>query len=117
MDGVLVVGRTPVPGAPEFIAGLLNQGRKFLVLTNNSMYPPAILSHRLRRTGLDVPADRLHTSALATAQFLSAQQPGGSAYVIGEEGLFEALEDVGYTLSDRAPDYVVLGETQEYSFE
>jgi len=117
MDGVLVVGRTPVPGAPEFIAGLLDQGRKFLVLTNNSMYPPAILSHRLRRTGLDVPADRLHTSALATAQFLSAQQPGGSAYVIGEEGLFEALEDVGYTLSDRAPDYVVLGETQEYSFE
>ena len=117
MDGVLVVGRAPVPGAPEFVARLLAQGRKFLVLTNNSMYPPALLRHRLERIGLYVPADRLHTSALATAQFLNAQKASGSAYVIGEDGLFEALEDVGYTVTDQAPDYVVLGETQEYSFE
>jgi NagD protein len=117
MDGVLVVGRRPVPGAPEFIARLLEQDRKFLVLTNNSMYPPAILRHRLQRIGLDVPDDRLHTSALATAQFLAAQQPRGSAYVIGEEGLFEALEDAGYSFTDREPDYVVLGETQEYNFQ
>jgi NagD protein len=117
MDGVLVVGRTLVPGAPEFLARLLAEGREFLVLTNNSRYPPAILRHRLQRLGLDVPADRLHTSALATAQFLRTQHPGGSAYVIGEDGLFEALEDAGYTFTDREPDYVVLGETQEYSFE
>jgi NagD protein len=117
MDGVLVVGRRLVPGAPEFIARLLAQGRKFLVLTNNSMYAPAILRHRLQRIGLDVPDGRLHTSALATAQFLSSQHPGGSAYVIGEEGLFEALEDAGYTFTDHEPNYVVLGETQEYNFQ
>ena len=87
------------------------------MLTNNSMYPPAILRHRLERMGLDIPVERLHTSALATAQFLQAQHPRGTAYVIGEEGLHEALEDVGYTFTEQAPDYVVLGETQEYSFE
>jgi NagD protein len=117
MDGVLVVGRTPVPGAAEFIARLLVEGRKFLVLTNNSMYPPAILAHRLQRIGLDIPSDRLHTSALATAQFLHAQHPRGTAFVIGEDGLHEALEDVGYTFTERDPEYVVLGETQEYSFQ
>ena len=117
MDGVLVVGRTPVPGAADLLARLLADGRKFLVLTNNSMYPPAILAHRLQRTGLDIPADRLHTSALATAQFLSVQQPRGTAYVIGEDGLHEALEDVGYSFTERDPEYVVLGETQEYSFQ
>jgi NagD protein len=117
MDGVLVVGRTPIPGAPEFIARLLTEGRKFLVLTNNSMYPPAILAHRLQRIGLDIPSDHLHTSALATAQFLDAQHPRGTAYVIGEDGLYEALEDVGYTVTDHDPEYVVLGETQEYSFQ
>ena len=117
MDGVLLVGRRPVPGAAEFIARLLEQRRRFLVLTNNSMYAPAMLSHRLRRIGLDVPAECLHTSALATAQFLSAQQPRGSAYVIGEEGLYEALEDAGYTFTEQAPDYVVLGETHEYNFQ
>ena len=117
MDGVLVRGRTIIPGAREFIERLAAEGRKFMVLTNNSIYPPAILQHRLRRIGLDIPLDRLHTSALATAQFLDAQRPRGSAYVIGEEGLYEALEDIGYTFTDREPDYVVLGETTDYAFE
>ncbi len=117
MDGVLVLGREPVPGAPQFIARLLDEGRRFMVLTNNSLYPPAILQHRLKRIGLDIPDDRIHTSALATAQFLETQHPHGTAYVIGEEGLHEALEDVGYTFTDRAADYVVLGETTDYSFD
>ena len=117
MDGVLVRGRTLIPGAREFIERLTTQGRPFLVLTNNSLYPPAILQHRLARIGLDIPTERLHTSALATAQFLAAQRPQGTAYVIGEEGLIEALEDIGYTFTDQAPDYVVLGETDTYSFE
>jgi NagD protein len=117
MDGVLVRGRTIIPGAREFIQRLVAENRRFLVLTNNSMYPPAILQHRLNRIGLEIPAERIHTSAQATAQFLYAQQPSGTAYVVGEEGLYEALEDVGYLFVDRAPDYVVLGETHEYSFE
>ncbi|MDI3340620.1 MAG: HAD-IIA family hydrolase [Sphaerobacter sp.] len=117
MDGVLVRGRTVIPGAREFIEHLIAENRPFLVLTNNSMYPPAILAHRLSRMGLDIPPERIHTSALATAQFLASQRPRGTAYVVGEEGLYEALEDIGYTFTDRSPDYVVLGETQDYSFE
>ncbi len=117
MDGVLVRGRTPIPGAKEFIERLVAQGRKFMVLTNNSLYPPAILQYRLQRNGLDIPVDRIHTSALATAQFLDTQCPRGSAFVIGEEGLHEALEDIGYSFTDTAPDYVVLGETNDYSFD
>jgi NagD protein len=117
MDGVLVRGRSVIPGAPEFMQRLTDEGRKFLVLTNNSIYPPAILAYRLKRMGLDVPVERIHTSALATAQFLETQRPRGSAYVIGEEGLREALEDVNYHLTDQAPDYVVLGETTDYNFD
>jgi NagD protein len=117
MDGVLVRGKTVIPGAGEFIARLQEQGRKFMVLTNNSIYPPAILRHRLHRSGIDIPVENIHTSALATAQFLDSQRPRGSAFVIGEDGLFEALEDIGYTFTDHDPDYVVLGETQEYSFD
>ncbi|MFN8474596.1 MAG: HAD-IIA family hydrolase [Anaerolineae bacterium] len=117
MDGVLVRGRLPIPGAPEFIQRLLSDERPFLVLTNNSLYSPVVLSHRLQRSGLDIPSNRIHTSALATAQFLDWQRPRGTAFVIGEEGLYEALEDVGYTFTDQSPDYVVLGETNDYSFD
>ena len=67
--------------------------------------------------GLDVPEEAIWTSALATARFLRDQRPGGSAFVIGEAGLTTALHDAGYTLSERGPDYVVLGETRTYSFE
>ena len=117
MDGVLVLGSQVVPGANEFIQRLERAGAKFLVLTNNSLYTPRDLWVRLQRIGLDVPANAIYTSAMATAQFLATQHPGGSAYVIGEAGLTTALHQAGYVLTDRSPDYVILGETRSYSFE
>jgi NagD protein len=117
MDGVLVREQNAIPGAQEFLARLRELGLPFLVLTNNSIYTQRDLAARLSRTGLDVPEESIWTSALATAQFLDDQRPGGSAFVIGESGLTTALHSVGYTLSERDPDYVVLGETRTYSFE
>jgi NagD protein len=117
MDGVLVHEERPLPGADVFIRRLGEAGKRFLVLTNNSMYTPRDLRARLAAGGIDVPAEALWTSALATAQFLDGQRPEGSAHVVGEAGLTTALHEVGYVLTDRHPDYVVLGETRTYSFE
>jgi NagD protein len=116
MDGVLVHEEQALPGADRFLAGLRERGTPFLVLTNNSIYTRRDLSARLRATGLEVPEDSIWTSALATAGFLSDQRPGGSAFVVGETGLTTALHTAGYTLTERDPDYVVLGETRTYSF-
>jgi NagD protein len=117
MDGVLVHEGRPVPGADRFLAALTASGRRFLVLTNNSIYTPRDLAARLRMAGLDVPVEAIWTSALATAEFLADQRPSGSAFVIGEAGLTTALHGIGYVLTDLEPDYVVLGETRNYSFE
>jgi NagD protein len=117
MDGVLVHEEHAIPGAEEFLARLRERGLPFLVLTNNSIYTRRDLSARLRTSGLEVPEESIWTSALATARFLEDQRPGGTAYVIGESGLTTALHAAGYTMSDRSPDYVVLGETRTYSFE
>ena len=88
------------------------------MLTNNSIFTPRDLRKRLLRgSGIDVPEESIWTSALATAQFLDDQRPGGSAYVVGEAGLTAALHDIGYVMTDQDPDYVVLGETRTYSFE
>lgn len=116
MDGVLVREESAIDGAAEFLAELERTGRRFLVLTNNSIYTARDLRARLATSGLDVPEESIWTSALATAQFLTDQRAGGSAYVVGESGLTSALHDVGFTLTERDPDYVVLGETRTYSF-
>src|SRR6478672_2195216 len=117
MDGVLVREEHALPGAAEFLQRLVDEQRPFLVLTNNSIFTPRDLAARLTRSGLIVPEAAIWTSALATATFLHDQLPGGSAYVIGEAGLTTALYEAGYTLTDTAPDFVVLGETRTYSFE
>jgi 5'-nucleotidase len=115
MDGVLVHEERLIPGADRFIKRLQQSGHRFLVLTNNSLYTPRDLAARLTATGLEVPEEAIWTSALATARFLDSQRPGGSAYVLGEAGLTTALHQVGYVLTDRDPDYVVVGETRAYS--
>jgi NagD protein len=117
MDGVLVREEHALPGAADFLARLVEKDRRFLVLTNNSIFTPRDLRARLLTSGIDIPEASIWTSALATAQFLDDQRAGGTAYVIGEAGLTTALHDVGYVLTERAPDYVVLGETRTYSFE
>jgi len=117
MDGVLVSGRTIIPGADQFIERLKAGGAEYLILTNNPLYTPGDLAHRLRTIGLDVPAARIFTSAIATARFLQSQRPDGTAFVIGESGLTEAIHSVGYVITDHDPDYVVLGETHTYNVE
>ena len=117
MDGVLVHEEVPIAGAQEFIEALKVSGLGFLILTNNSIFTPRDLRARLLGSGIDVPEDRIWTSALASAQFLADQRPHGTAYVVGEAGLTTAMHDIGYVMTDRDPDYVVLGETRTYSFE
>lgn len=117
MDGVLVRGRTVIPGAQEFVQRLKAREAKFLVLTNNPIYVPADLAHRLHVIGLDIGAEHIFTSALATAMFLKTQRGPRTAFVIGESGLTSALHEAGFVITDYKPQYVVLGETQTYNLE
>lgn len=117
MDGVLVSGRTIIPGADKFIQRLVQANVGFLVLTNNPLYTQRDLAHRLQVTGLDVPAENIFTSAMATARFLRSQKERGTAFVIGESGLTGPIHDIGWVITDHDPEYVVLGETLTYNFE
>ncbi|GHD44940.1 HAD family hydrolase [Mycetocola manganoxydans] len=117
MDGVLVHENRPLPGAADLLQQWRDQNKPYLVLTNNSIFTPRDLSARLRASGLDVPEEFIWTSALATAAFLKDQMPGGSAFVIGEAGITTALHEAGFIMTETAPDYVVVGETRNYSFE
>lgn len=116
MDGVIYHGNRLLPGAAEFVQWLYDNNKKFLFLTNASERSPIELKQKLARLGLEVGEEHFYTSALATAKFLSQQAPGCSAYVIGASGLLNALHDVGITMNDINPDYIVVGETESYNY-
>jgi NagD protein len=117
MDGVLWHEGKAIPGAPELVKKWLEAETKFLVLTNNSIYTPHDLSIRLKSGGLNVPESLIYTSAMATADFLNHQSPKSTAYVIGENGLITAMHEIDYVLTESKPEYVVLGETRNLSFD
>ena len=116
MDGVIYDGNSILPGVKEFVDWLYKEDKPFLFLTNSSERSPRELRQKLARMGLDVDESHFYTSALATANFLKEQSPGCSAYVIGAPGLVNALYDVGITMNDVNPDYVVVGETDSYNY-
>ncbi|NBX94201.1 MAG: HAD family hydrolase, partial [Actinobacteria bacterium] len=117
MDGVLVHEGRALPGAADVVKQWKEDGLRFLVLTNNSIYTPRDLAARLKATGLAIPEEAIWTSALATADFLHSQKPKGTAFVLGEVGLTTAMHEIGYVMTDVNPDYVVLGETRNFNFE
>lgn len=117
MDGVIYRGHELIPGAAEFVERLQRGGHKFLFLTNNSRHTPRDLKRNLDQLGISVSEDHFYTSGMATALFLQSQKPYGSAFVIGDAGLTNALYDVGYSITEHSPDYVVVGETSSYNFE
>jgi len=117
MDGVIYHGNKILDGVVTFVNWLLENDKKFIFLTNSSERSPYELCQKLQRLGLEVPKEHFYTSALATASFLKGQCPGGSAYVIGEAGLINALYDAGFSMNDVNPDYVVVGESRTYNIE
>jgi NagD protein len=117
MDGVLYHGNHLLPGVVEFVNWLKSEKKQFLFLTNSSERSPLELRQKLMRLGLDVAEDHFYTSAIATATFLASQNPSASVYVIGESGLSNALYHAGLANNDVNPDYVVVGESHDYTYE
>ena len=117
MDGVIYHGNKLLPGVNEFLSWMENSGKKYLFLTNASERTPKELHEKLKRLGIIVGEEHFYTSALATASFLASQKPEGSAYIIGDAGLINALYSVGYSINNVNPDYVVVGDTHGYNFE
>jgi NagD protein len=117
MDGVIYRGNRPIDGAIEFIRRLQEVEAPFVFLTNNSQRSRRDICLRLLRMGLEIRENQVFTCAVATARFLARQRAAGSAYVIGEGGLLNALHEVGYAIDDQKPDYVVVGEGKSLSMD
>jgi NagD protein len=117
MDGVIYHGNQLVPGADRFVHELLASNIPFTFLTNNSQRTRRDVATKLQRMGIEIEEEHVFTCAIATARYLARQKPNGTAFVIGEGGLLTALHSNGYSIVDKDPDYVVIGEGRTLNFE
>lgn len=117
MDGVIYRGGTPIPGAVDFINGLVQRGIPFRFLTNNSQRTRRDVTTHLRRLGFKIEPTHIYTCAMATARYLASQKSEGTVFVIGEGGLLTALNRHGFSMVEKDADYVVLGEGRTFNAE
>ena len=118
MDGVLYRGKALIPGVSDFIKRLIETETKFLFLTNNSEQTPLDLKKKLEHLGIEgLHEDNFITSAMATAIFLKQQKSHATVYVVGGGGLINELYNVGFSISETKPDYVVVGKTANFNYE
>jgi NagD protein len=117
MDGVLYRGSALIPGADAFIGQLRERDIPFQFLTNNSQRTRRDVVAKLARMGVEVEEEHIYTCAMATARYLASQKPEGTAFVIGEGGLLNALHANGFAIVDHEPDYVVVGEGRTFNLE
>lgn len=117
MDGILFIGDNVLPGGKEFITYLKKHNLPFMFLTNGSKCTPLDYTLRLKHLGLDVSEDHFYTAAMATAHYVKGQKADGTAYVLGEAGLLQALHAEGIASNDKNPDFVILGDTRTFNCE
>jgi 4-nitrophenyl phosphatase len=92
MDGVMYRGAEILPGVKELLDALTLRERAVMLATNNSMSTPEAYEHKLAAMGLDIPAEAVITSAIATRDYLTRTLPEGAGiYVIGMPALREQL--------------------------
>lgn len=119
MDGVLWRGQEPLPGMPDFFAFLRQNAIPFALATNNSGRHPAEYVRKLDAMGVpDIEQSQIITSGTATADYLQSRYPDGARlYVIGNEGLFQVLEEANFTITEEDADAVVVGIDFDFSYE
>jgi HAD superfamily hydrolase (TIGR01457 family) len=118
LDGVLYRGEEPVAHAVETMSALRSAGTTMVFLTNNSSRTPEQVAAKLAGIGIAAEPDEVETSALATAELL-AERGGGTAFVVGQEGIRRALADAGIRVVDGEPDrvdHVVVGVDVEATY-
>lgn len=117
LDGTMYKGNQVIEGAPEFVQALHSNGIPYLFLTNNSSKTQADVAAHLNGMGIEATPDHVFTSSMAAAKYVKHQKANARCYVIGEDGLFDAIEKEGMTITDEMCDFVVFGIDRDITYE
>ncbi|WP_411739209.1 TIGR01457 family HAD-type hydrolase [Peribacillus sp. S4] len=117
LDGTMYRGTEQIAEAAGFINDLRKRDIPYLFVTNNSSRTPAQVADKLRSIGISTEDDQVFTTSMATANYIAEQKKGATVYVVGEEGIIEALKEKGMKLVEDHPDYLVMGIDRGINYE
>lgn len=117
LDGTMYRGNEPIDSAVRFVQKLATKNIPYLFVTNNSSQTPEVVVSKLMKMNVPVTTDQVMTSSLATAEYIRDQNETAKCFVIGETGLYTALENAGLKIQDDDVQYVVMGIDWEINYE
>lgn len=118
LDGVVWRSYEPIGNTAEIFNRIKECGLKFVLATNNSTKTPRQYQERLANIGLQIQPNQVITSSIAAASLLKKRFPeGGSVFIIGEDGLCEALEQAGFHAGEKDVVAVIAGLDRYISYE
>jgi HAD superfamily hydrolase (TIGR01450 family) len=120
LDGVVWIGREPVPGAAETLRELLAAGKGLVFVTNNPGKHPAAYAERLQGMGVEVDAERIVTAGMVVARLAGEAAGAGGAFVIGGPALKEMVAATGARVLEGEPaaeaDAVVVSGHRDFDY-
>jgi 4-nitrophenyl phosphatase len=119
VDGTVVRGDDPIPGAADGLDRLAAAGLRRLFVSNNPTKRPPAYADRLRRAGFDVSPDEIVTAGTITTTYLADNHADDALFVVGERALVDQLTDAGLTVvdaEDRA-DAVVVSIDRSFDYD
>jgi 4-nitrophenyl phosphatase len=119
VDGTVLRGDDPIPGAAEGLDRLAADGLRRLFVSNNPTKRPPAYAERLRRAGFDATPDEVVTAGTITTAYLAAEHAADALFVVGEPALVEQLADAGLTVVDdeRRADVVVVSIDRSFDYD
>lgn len=117
LDGTMYRGEEKIEEASDFVKALRERGVPYLFVTNNSTRKPEQVAEKLEHFDIPATGEQVFTTSMATANFIYERKQDATVYIIGEEGLHDALVEKGFTLVDENPDFVVVGLDREITYE
>ena len=118
LDGTIYKGKDRIPEGEAFVHDLQKRGIPYLFVTNNTTRTPESVQEMLaKQFDIDTHVSTIYTATLATIDYMNDLGLEKSVYVIGEEGLKEAIQAVGYLEDKENPAYVVVGLDWQVDYE
>ncbi|AOZ89442.1 HAD family hydrolase [Bacillus xiamenensis] len=117
LDGTMYKGTEKIEEAGQFVHKLNELNIPYLFVTNNSSRTPKQVAEKL--VSFDIPAteEQVFTTSMATANYIAEQKKDASVYVIGEEGIKQAIEEKGLSFAQEDADFVVVGIDRGITYE